>query len=156
MKKRSLYVLAVLFALICVQHGFSQSNEVIDRLLEEKQATLGNTVYLVFLAAEIAADDWSVDRAIQELHSRNWGFDDADADTVVDLGSISFLLMRTFGMKGGIMYSLFPGKRYAARELAFLGFVPGYASPGRVLEGQEVTHILGRTLDYLGQRESAQ
>ena len=156
MEKRPLLVLAVLFTLVCVQHGFSQSNEVIDQLLEEEQATLGNTVYLVFLAADIAAEDWSVDRSIQELQSRGWGFDDAATDTVVDLGSMSFLLMKTFGMRGGIMYSLFPGRRYAARELAFLGFVPGYASPKRVLEGQEVTHILGRTLDHLGERGVAQ
>ena len=153
MKKRPLLIAAVLLAIICVQYGFAQSNEVIDQLLAEDQATLGNAVYLVFLAADIASEDWSVDESIQELQSRGWGFDDAAPGNVVDLGSFSFILMKTFDMKGGIMYSLFPGKRYAARELAFLGFVPGYASPTRVLEGQEVTHILGRTLDYLGARE---
>ncbi len=156
MKKRSLLVFAAAFTLAGVGHGFSQSNEVLDRLLEEQQATLGNAAYIVFLAAEIGTEDWSVDQSIQELQSRDWGFDDAAVDTVADLGSISFLIMRAFDMKGGIMYSLFPGRRYAAREFAFLGFVPGYASPARVLTGQEVTHILGRTLDHLGMREVSQ
>ena len=153
MEKRPLPLLIALVFLFCIQHGFSQSNEVLDGLLEQEQATMGNAAYLVFLASGIAAEEWSPDRSFEELRSRDWGFDEADAASVVDLGSLSFMIMQAFEMKGGIMYSLFPGKRYAARELAYLGFVPGNTSPYRVVSGQEVTHILGRTLEYLGQRE---
>ncbi|MBN1686117.1 MAG: hypothetical protein JW852_05655 [Spirochaetales bacterium] len=153
MTKRSLSVLTVLFIMLCAQYGFAQSNELLDALLGEERATLGNATYLVFLAAGVAVDDWSVDKVVEELRSRDWGYEKADAQTEVDLGSLSFLIMKTFDMKGGIMYSLFPGRRYAAREFEYLGFVPGFAGPGRILTGQEVTHILGRALDYLGERE---
>lgn len=156
MRKRSLAVLMVLFTIVCAQYGFTQSNELLDTLLDEERATLGNTVYFVFLAAGIAAEDWSPGRSVEELRLRGWGFEEAEVEEQVDLGSLAFLLMQTFNVKGGIMYSLFPGQRYAARELAYLGFVPGFASPNRVLSGREVTHILGRTLDYLGEREVMQ
>lgn len=152
MKKRSLSVAIVLLFLFCVQHGFAQSNELVDSLLDEEQATMGNVAYLVFLAADVAQEDWSVERSVEELRSRGWGFENVDTKTVVDLGSLSFIIMQTFEMKGGIMYSILPGKRYAAKELVYLGFVPGRKSPYRPVSGQEVTHILGRTLDHLGQR----
>lgn len=50
------------------------------------------------------------------------------------------------------MYSLFPGKRYAAREFAYRGFLQGNTSPGRVLSGRDAVHALGRVLEALGQR----
>jgi len=153
MKRTSLAVIVVLLFLVCAQHGFTQSNELIDGLLDQKQATMGNAAYLVFLAAGMADEDWSPDRAMEELQSKEWGFDESGVDTVVDLGSLSFIIMQAFEMKGGVMYSLFPGKRYAAKEFAYLGFVPGNTSPYRTLSGQEVTHILGKALDHLGQRE---
>jgi hypothetical protein len=156
MRKRSLSMFAVLLSLFFIQNAFSQSNDILDRLLDEDQATLGNAAYLVFLAAGVASEDWSVDRSIEELRSRDIGFEGAEVNTPVDFGSLSFLIMETFDIKGGIMYSLFPGRRYAARELAYLGFIPGFASPSRILTGAEVTHVIGRTLDYLGEREVLQ
>lgn len=153
MKRWLLTGIIVLLFLFSIQYGFAQSNEILDTLLDQEQATLGHTAYLVFLAAEIADEEWSPDRATDELRALDWGFEEADADDTVDLGALSFIIMKSFDMGGGIMYSLFPGERYAARELAYLGFVPGYASPYRTLSGREVTLILGRTLDHLGQRE---
>jgi len=153
MGKRSLSLFMTLLVFVLIQHGFTQSNEIIDQLLDQEQATLGNAAYLVFLAAGVGEEDWSPAQSITELQSGNWGFDQVNIDTPVDLGSLSFLLMQAFDLKGGIMYSLLPGRRYAAREYAYLGFVPGSASPNRILSGQEVTNILGRTLDHLGERE---
>ena len=60
MKKMPLFLSILLFLL--AQHGFSQSNEVLDQLLDEEQATFGKTAYLVFLAADVASEDWSESR----------------------------------------------------------------------------------------------
>jgi hypothetical protein len=74
------------------------------------------------------------------------------AQDPVTLGEISFLIMKTLGLPGGLMYMIFPGPRYAARELAYLGFIPGNTHPSRAISGQEVMHILGQALEKKGER----
>ena len=136
--------------------AFAQSNEVLDQLLDQEQATLALTAYLVLSAADIVGEDASVEGAFEELRQKPWGFQSAGPDDPVDLGTCALLVMKSFGMHGGIMYSLFPGKRYAARELAFRGAVVGRTGPSLPLSGRAVVDIVGRVLDLLGQRESAE
>ena len=64
------------------------------------------------------------------------------------LGEVCFLIMETQGIKGGLFYALFPGPRYATRELASLGVLKGYTHPNRVVSGEEVMWILGAVLDW--------
>ena len=65
----------------------------------------------------------------------------------VTLGQVCFLIMQTQKMKGGLLYSLFPGPHYATRELASQGLLKGYTHPNRVVSGEEVMWILGAVLD---------
>ena len=50
--------------------------------------------------------------------------------------------MKAFGEKGGLMYRLVPGPRYAVRELAYQGLVHGKVHSGRFPSGQEVVQLL--------------
>jgi hypothetical protein len=45
------------------------------------------------------------------------------------------------------MYRLFPGPRYAVRELAYLGLLHGKAHSGRYPSGQEAVQVLSSFLD---------
>lgn len=133
---------------------WSQSNEVMDALLAEEQATLGKTAYLVLSAAGLVDEAQSVEQAFASLLEKPWGFATASPEDRVSLGSYASLVMRAFDMRGGLMYTLFPGRRYAAREFAYRDFIQGNTSPGRTLSGRDVTHVLGRVLEALGQRSA--
>ena len=132
--------------------GFAQSNEIIDDLLASDAAPLGHVAYLVYSAAGVADEAWGPPEALELLLEKGW-LDASDADRPVNLGVFAHLVMTTFDMRGGVMYTLIPGPRYAAREFAFRQFATGNTSPYRVLSGDEVTHMLGRVLDTLGERE---
>jgi hypothetical protein len=129
---------------------FAQSNELIDELLAEEQATFGNSVYLVLSAAGIIDEQSSIQEAIDTLADQNWDIEIRPVSAQIRLGEYAFILMKSFHMQGGIMFSIFPCPRYASRELAFLGMVPGSASAGRSLSGEEVMYILGKALDWQG------
>ena len=133
--------------------AWSQSNEIIDSLLAQERASLGPTAYLVLSAAELLDQGATVEQAFAELQSKPWGFAKSSIDDEVELGAFAALVMKAFSMRGGIMYTILPGKRYAARELAWRGFVQGNTAPGRTLSGRDVTHILGKVLESLGQRK---
>jgi hypothetical protein len=145
-------------ALVALVSGvaWSQSNDVIDTLLSQERATLANVAYLVLTASGAVDETQSVDQAFAALQAKPWGFAKAAPDATVTFGSYAYLVMRAFGLRGGVMYTIFPGPRYAARELAYRQFLPGDTSPGRHLSGREATHVLGKVLELLGQRQEGE
>jgi hypothetical protein len=67
------------------------------------------------------------------------------------LKETAFLVMRAFGLKGGLMYSLFPGPRYAYRELLHRRLIQGRADQGFTVSGERLLQIIGRVLQYSGE-----
>ena len=130
----------------------AQSNALLDVLLEEKQASFGNTVYLALAAADIIEETASPSQASVILEQQDWGILRKEVDEPITLGEMSFLYMKTFKIRGGLLYRLFPGPRYAARELAYMGFVDGSSSAYRIPSGEEAVRILGDVLEWGGGR----
>jgi len=153
--KRTVLMTVVLAALAAAA-AWGQSNDVLDSLLAEKRATLGRAAYLVLTAAGGVEENQTVEQAFAALKAKPWGFSAASPQDPLTLGSYASMVMRAFGMRGGLLYSLFPGKRYAAREFAYRGFVQGNTSPGRALSGRDATHVLGQVLEALGQRTAGE
>jgi hypothetical protein len=68
----------------------------------------------------------------------------------VTLGELSFFLMRAFNMKGGFMYALLPGPRYAFRAMVSRSLIQGAADPAMTVSGERFLHILGNVLNFAG------
>lgn len=132
--------------------GFSQSNEIMDSFLAEEQASFGKAAYFVLMAAEMIPEDATVEAATEELRRRAWKLGPRAADSPIELGEFSLLLMRALGIRGGIMYSVFKRPRYAAREMDYRGFVVGKSHPGRSLSGEEALRMLSRVLAWQEER----
>jgi len=142
-------------ALLCLLTlvGFrlsAQSNQVMDQLLQEPQATFGDVVYLTMAAVKIVPETATPEQAIQALQQQNWKVKILSLDAPVSLGDYSYLLMKAFKVKGGIFYSLFPGPRYACRELGFLNVIPSDPRPLRSVSGEEAVRILGNMMSLPG------
>ena len=149
MKRRMLLVFCLLLT-AWTTSLWAQSNSVMDTLLSQKRAAFGDAVYMVMAAVHRVPYSATVGAAIEALKAANWGVKLENENTPITLGEYSFLLMRAFQMQGGIMYHLFPGPRYAARELAYLKLIYGDASPYRTISGNEVIQILGNVMRYEG------
>ncbi len=124
----------------------AQSNQLLDQLLDEPQATFGDVVYLTLAAAKVVPDTATPAEAIQALQQQGWKVEMLPADAPISLGTYSYLLMKAFKVSGGLFYGLFPGPRYACRELGWLKVIPTDARPLRTLSGEEAVRILGRML----------
>lgn len=129
---------------------WAQSNTVLDKVLANKQATYGDAAYLVLTATKKTADSSTTQQAFTDLEKQGWGIKAKDAQAAITLGVYSYMLMKAFRMHGGIMYSLLPGPRYAARQLVYLGVVHGNGSPYRDITGIEAVNILSGVLNYEG------
>jgi len=130
----------------------AQSNEVVDRLLEQERATYGHSAYMVLTSLGEIPEDASVQEAAKRLSAEGWSLKPRSAEQPITLGEYSYMLIEAFDIKGGIMYTIFPGPRYAAKELKFLEFIPGSSTPGRSLDGAEAVQILGRLLRWKEER----
>ena len=142
-------ILLLAFVLLgAVANISAQSNEVIDALLEEETTSFGQAAYLVLTASARISDDTTPAEAAAEMAGQGWTVPARTAEEPLTLGEYSFLLMQAFELKGGIMYRIIPGPRYAGRELAYLQFIKGNTSPYRTFSGEEAIGILGRLMEW--------
>jgi len=126
----------------------AQSNTVIDNLLEKDKAGFGSASYMVFTAAGILKDNSSFEEALQYLNKLKWKMNNKEPGEYITLGEYSYMLMKTFNIDGGIMYQIFPGPKYAARELFYLKLIDKDRDSSRYISGEEVIRILGRLLEW--------
>jgi len=144
--------MAVLFivGLFAATGLFAQSNEFVDNLLSNPAVSLGQVSYLVLVASDNLGEDADEVRAFELLGNLGWVPSGMELSDTVDLRTYAFMLMRAFGLKGGIMYRFFPGPRYAYRELASLQVIQGKSDPSDPVDGATAVRMLGRVFDVLG------
>jgi hypothetical protein len=126
--------------------GYSQSNEVVDRVLQQDALQAAEAVYLVQVAAGNVEESASVQQAYEQFEWSSVNLEALQPDATLTVGQYSYLIMHSLDLSGGIMYKIFPGPRYAARELHFLGHITQGRSPYRDLSGNEALSILGSVL----------
>jgi len=129
-----------------------QSNAILDQVLENPRLNYGQAAYLVLTAAGKLAEDASTADAARALADQGWKVRARPAEDPVSLGEYCLLVMQAFELKGGLFYRVFPGPRYAARELAHRRFITGKAYPGRAVSGEEAVRLLGGALEFRGGR----
>ncbi len=149
--KRMIVALCLLFMIAVGASG--QSNAMLDGLLQGGSATMGQVAYLVLVADGKLPDTATEAAAFDMLGSLGWAPPKASPDTPIRLDQYSFLLMRAFGLRGGLLFALFPGPRYAYRQLASSYVIQGRSDPAMRVTGPQALSMLGRVLDLKGGTE---
>lgn len=148
--------LAILFPLILLVMMpislMAQSNEVLDDFLERDEADLGTTSYLILAAAGIIDESAAVEDALDWIMKSDelTKIEDISSRRSISYGEFSYILMEVLELKGGLMYRLIPGPRYAAREAAYRKWLLGSYAPGRSLKPFEVMNTLITVLEGEG------
>lgn len=146
---RSLLISTAVF--VAVSEGaYAQSNPTLDIIIATNHATFGEAAYLVLTATNKIPDSSSFPQAAAAIEKQGWKIKADRSGHTITLGTFSYMIMRAFGMHGGIMYSIFPGPRYAERQLDYLGFIHGDPTPYRRLSGMEAISILGEVMRTKG------
>jgi hypothetical protein len=92
----------------------------------------------------------SPDADFQQAMEKGWFPRGTTPDENITLGKLSFLIMRAFDIKGGMMYAILPGPRYAFRTMVSRSFIQGAADPSMTVNGERFLHILGMVLSVEG------
>jgi len=100
-------------------------------------------------AASVGGDASGVSPSGNEFEqalAKGWFPKKSVSDESITLGKLSFLMMKAFNIKGGMMYAILPGPRYAFRTMVSRSFISGAADPAMKVSGEQFLRILGNVL----------
>jgi len=131
----------------------AQTADEIEALLNTNAVTYSQAVRFVLEAADIIAIT-DHNEAFRYAQEQNLLPKNAAPDTAVTLENISYVLMKSFNVKGGIIYSFAKNPHYAYRELAYKEIIQGRADPGMKVSGDQLLFMIGRLLS-IQEKENA-
>lgn len=144
------FVLTVIGLFVCTAALYSQSNGRLDELLSQNPARLDYVSYLLLSASGDISEDDSPSAAFDCAASLGLFPPDVTPESSVRIDLLSFMLMKTLDLSGGVLYRLFPGPRYAYKHLVYLGVVADSGEPARLVAGDEAVRSLGYALEFKG------
>ena len=123
----------------------AQTAAEIEALLKTPAVTYGQAARFVLRASE-ALKTSNVKEAFNFAAERNWVPKNVSPDSEARLDGISLLVMQSFGLKGGLLYSLFKNPHYAYRELAARNAFKGKSDPHNAVSGDQLLFMVNRVL----------
>jgi hypothetical protein len=124
----------------------AQTAAEMETLLNTEAVTYAQAARFVLQAAEAATIARPAE-AFQFAQEKNWLPKGVSPETPARLDGISLLFMHSFGIKGGIFYSLFKKPHYAYRELVYRQAIQGRADPRMAVSGYQLIFITNRILE---------
>jgi len=129
-------------------HSQSTADEI-EMLLNTRAVTYAQAARFVLEAADVAAIRGH-EEAFSYAAQRGWLPQRVSANDTARLDSVSLLLMRSFNIKGGLLYTITKSPHFAYRELTYRETIQGRANPGMNVSGEMLLFITGRILSQLG------
>lgn len=114
----------------------------IDQILANQAVTEAQAVWLVARAVGLVDEAVPAEDAYPKAVSAGWLLPGEPPEGPITLAGFSQVLVKALGIPTGIVYAVFPGPRYAFRELLFRRILPQGASPGAAVSGQEALTYL--------------
>ena len=145
-KKVPAYIFSLILFVLTVFSVSADFNTSMDSVLEEKEVTYGSISYLLLVGTGVLGEDSSFQEAAEKMASE-FPATEMSSNSSLTIGELSFMVMNAYRIKGGLMYRLFPGPRYAVRELRHKKILQGKTYSTMNISGERACRILGRVLE---------
>ncbi|MCL2443529.1 MAG: hypothetical protein FWD13_08735 [Treponema sp.] len=127
----------------------AQTAAELETILQSPTVTCTQAARFVLASlADITVQDRN--NAFERVMANGWLPKNTLPDENITLRKLSFLIMKAFDMKGGLMYLIFPSQRYAYRTMVSRSYIQGASDPAMLVSGERFLHILGRVLSAEG------
>lgn len=151
MKKMKRLLLLLIFTAILLTPLFAQTPEPvglaeeIEYLLNAREISWARAASFVLKVSEHG--NFNEADAFNFAQERRWLPRNAAPNDHARLSGVSRLLLESFGIRGGIMYSLTGSPRYAYRELVSRNIIQGRTVPSMPVSGERLLFMAGQFLD---------
>jgi len=157
MRKKSKTIIAAIFLLMIPGFLPAQTAEELEALLEIPAVSCSQAAYFVLASVNDGSADSDKPVGVnlpedpfEQAMAKGWFREGTAPDDSVTLGKLSFLMMKAFGMRGGMMYAIIPGPRYAFRSMVSRSFIQGASDPAMKVSGERFLLILGNVIEAVG------
>jgi hypothetical protein len=127
---------------------YAQTAAEIEKLLETKAVSYARAAWLVLEAADMSGsfENSAPEGAFNFAAQQGWLPKKAAPQDKASLEGISLLIMRSFGIKGGLFYSLAKNPHYAYREMVYKDIIQGRSNPQMPVSGELLLFLVNRVL----------
>jgi len=146
-------VLLPFLCFLCLPPAFLSAQSAaaeIESLLASQAVTYEQASRFVLEAAGAGAFDDPAE-AFGFAMSRGYLPANATAEAPARLDGVSLLLMQSFGLRGGVLFTLTGSPHFAYREMEHMGFIHGRVGPRQTVSGDTLLYLTGRVLAHLGE-----
>jgi hypothetical protein len=119
--------------------------EEIERLLSKNVVTYAAAARFLLEASDTLVTP-DVHEAFLYASQRKWLPKNAAENEAARFDGVSLLIMRSFNLKGGIMYTIFKTPHYSYRELVSKSIIQGRADPAMYISGEKLLFITSKAL----------
>lgn len=144
-------VILPLFLFLTAAFVSGQTAADLDTLLNTDQVSYAWAARFVLPAAGLIGEDASPEASFNLAVEKGWFAKELSPEAAIPLKDLSYLCAEAFQIKGGLMYRLFSGPRYAYRELKYRKMIQGRSDPAQLVPGDRLIRIIGRILDEQGE-----
>jgi len=138
------------FLLIMPVFVSAQTAAELETVLGTQNLTCAQAADFVLAAAADTSVKNTSKEAFEQAIAQGWFPRGTKPEENITLERLSFLIMKAFNIKGGMMYTFFPGPRYAFRAMVSRSYIQGAADPGMKVSGERFLRILGKVLSAAG------
>jgi len=137
-----------IFLLILCATLNAQTADEIQTLLKTPAVSYAQAARFVLEAADVTGsyDKASGQDAMRFAIEKNWLPKNANAQDAISLEGLSLLIMKSFNLKGGPMYTWFNNAHYSYREMVFQDLIQGRSDPHMKVSGEKMLFIVNRLL----------
>jgi len=128
----------------------AQTADEIETLLNTNAVTYAQAARFLLEASDTMVTS-DPEEAFDYAAQQGWLPKKVSANDTARLDGISLLMMRSFGIKGGLFYSITKSRHYAYRELTYRDAIQGRADPGMNVSGERLLFYTGRILSQFGE-----
>jgi outer membrane protein OmpA-like peptidoglycan-associated protein len=143
MKKPLFYLLIFFPAMLWAQSAGSADE--LEKLLNSPRVSCALAARLVLEAADEGFFPNPAD-AFAFARDRGWLPKAVEPDDPIRFNAVSQLVMSSFRIKGGLLYSIFKTPHFAYRELSYRSVIQGKTDPEMTVSGKQLLHIIAQVL----------
>jgi hypothetical protein len=140
--KINLFLIAIFFILL---PGviYAQTAAELETVMNTKAVTCVQAASFVLRSAGTAISEGT---PFQQAVNNGWLRNSAENDPIT-MEKLSYLIMAAFNMRGGVMYRLIPGPRYAYRSMVSNSYIQGNTDPRMTVSGERFLLVLGKVMN---------
>ena len=128
----------------------AQTAYEMQNLLQTQAVSYEQAAWFVLEAANVPGDSnrskKSKEEAFRFAAEQRWLPSNANPSKQINLQRVSLLIMRAFGIKGGLMYTVSKSSHYAYREMVYQDIIQGRADPRMAVSGELLLFLVERVL----------